>query len=473
VRGWCICGGRQVTTGEEGGGKGQPPCRSQASSRRPTGPPESQLDSRPGASSSSDSEHNHAAGGDPTAAAVVCILCPCAPSAIIPQAMYRYLVAAFLTHTPLVAGQDTGRSSSGPYYTCASQTDFIANANPFIKGICCTQSSETCSAGLYPSTCSTPPCARAVQMVSNGCMDWLAEPPQAMLSIFKTSLQALGDKCQTTTPAKNTILLSGSSTTLKGIAACGATIIDGRAEDATKWHDDLAITTPPGTTATVTVRTLWLPVDDVLEIRNGVDSKAPPLQRLQGKTVPAASTFVASGQNIFLRLLSNGKGAGQPVGLSLKVGCSCSATTACNNNGVCRDGACVCTAGWVGPTCGTPDPCISSPCKHGGTCTAAAASTRRTLSEHPSATTCEAGQLQTAITEINTQCCGADDAACVDGLPRSCDAGCAKVFLPFWDSCGWQLGSAEEYASVIALCEARVADEESGAAMDHACCMIQ
>eukprot|EP01049_Picozoa_sp_SAG25_P013151 SAG25_NODE_1956_length_2101_cov_21.696304_2_plen_148_part_00 len=84
------------------------------------------------------------------------------------------------------------------------------------------------------------------------------------------------------------------------------------------------------------------------------------------------------------------------------------------------------------------------------------------MSEHPSATTCEAGQLKTAIAEINTQCCGADDAACVNGLPRSCDAGCAKVFLPFWDSCGWELGSAEEYASVIALCEARVADEESG-----------
>jgi hypothetical protein len=310
-------------------------------------------------------------------------------------------------------------------------------------------------------------------MVCDGCMGWLAEPPQAMLGAFKTSLQALADKCQTTTPAKNTILLSASSTTLTGITACGATIIDGRAEDAGNWHDDLAITTPSGTTATITVLSFWLPDGDLLEIRDGIDVTAPRLQALRGTIKPENDTYAASGQTIFVRYLSDGSNKGKAVGFSLKVGCSCSANSHACAHGSCRDGACICIAGWVGPTCATPAPCSSSPCQHGGTCTAAAASTRRTLSEHPSATTCEAGQLQTAIAEINAQCCGADDAACANGLPRSCDAGCAKVFLPFWDSCGWELGSAEEYASVIALCEARVADEESGAAMDHACCMVQ
>ena len=47
--------------------------------------------------------------------------------------MWRYLVAS-LTHTLPIAAQATG---GRPYYTCASQTDFIGNANPFIKGICC------------------------------------------------------------------------------------------------------------------------------------------------------------------------------------------------------------------------------------------------------------------------------------------------------------------------------------------------
>ena len=42
---------------------------------------------------------------------------------------------------------------------------------------------------------------------------------------------------------------------------------------------------------------------------------------------------------------------------------------------------------------------------------------------------------------------------------RCSDAGCAAVFLPFWDSCGWEIGSAEDYADVVALCEARGKEE--------------
>ena len=42
------------------------------------------------------------------------------------------------------------------------------------------------------------------------------------------------------------------------------------------------------------------------------------------------------------------------------------------------------------------------------------------------------------------------------------DAGCAAVFLPFWDSCGWELGSASDYANVVSLCEALVHGAENG-----------
>eukprot|EP01048_Picozoa_sp_COSAG05_P026900 COSAG05_NODE_7578_length_794_cov_3.305036_1_plen_57_part_00 len=50
-----------------------------------------------------------------------------------------------------------------------------------------------------------------------------------MLRVFAVALKALADKCQATKPAENTVLLTASSTTLTGTAACGATIIDGRA----------------------------------------------------------------------------------------------------------------------------------------------------------------------------------------------------------------------------------------------------
>ena len=375
--------------------------------------------------------------------------------------MWRCYLVAALINAPLLAASDAGKE---PFFTCASQVDFIANANPFIKGICCKQESETCARGVYPSTCSSPPCARAVGMVGDGCLDWLAEPDQAMLAPgFATPLKNLVNACKATPPAVGTILLTSNTNALSGLQACGATIIDGRAESSSNWHDDLTITAPPGMTTTITVQTLWLPDSDALEIRDGVDADATRLARLQGTSKPAAPTYSASGQHIFLRLLSNGENKGKAVGFSLHVGCRCSATSACNNKGVCHDGACVCVAGWMGPTCASADPCNSSPCQHGGTCTAVAATTHRALSEHPSATACEASQLQTSTMEINEQCCGANDVACVHGVPRSCDAGCAAVFLPFWDSCGWELGSAKDYAKIIALCEARAASEKSGA----------
>ena len=330
-------------------------------------------------------------------------------------------LGAILAILPAVGAQVT--KSSAPYFTCddPSQVDFIVGANTFIKGICCTQELETCDTGLYPSTCASPECARAVKMVGDGCLDWLAEPAQAMLANgFATPLRNLVDTCKATPPAPHTILLTSATSTLAGPAACGAMIIDGRAESATNWHDDLAITAPAGMTATITVQTLWLPDSDALEIRDGADADATRLARLQGTTKPGAPTYAASGQTVFLRLLSNGENKGKAVGFSLQVGCSCSATSnACGSHGSCRDGACVCATGCMGPTCAAADPCSSSPCQHGGTCTVVAAATRRSLSEHPSAAACEASRLQASTAEINEQCCGADDATCIHGMPRS------------------------------------------------------
>ena len=66
---------------------------------------------------------------------------------------------------------------------------------------------------------------------------------------------------------------------------------------------------------------------------------------------------------------------------------------------------------------------------------------------------CGADVARTAAA-INEQCCGSDDAACSSGVPTSCDAGCAGVFLPFSRDCP---EVALPFASVVALCEATVA----------------
>ena len=69
-------------------------------------------------------------------------------------------LGAILAILPAVGAQVSG--DSAPYFTCddPSQVDFIVGANTFVKGICCTQESETCGTGLYPSTCASPACAR-------------------------------------------------------------------------------------------------------------------------------------------------------------------------------------------------------------------------------------------------------------------------------------------------------------------------
>ena len=55
---------------------------------------------------------------------------------------------------------------------------------------------------------------------------------------------------------------------------------------------------------------------------------------------------------------------------------------------------------------------------------------------------------------INAQCCGSDDDACSSGVPTSCDAGCASVFLPFVQDCP---EVASTFSGVVALCEATAA----------------
>ena len=336
--------------------------------------------------------------------------------------MWRYF-AAVLVHASCAAAQ---AAESTPYVTCATQIDFIGSANPFIDGICCTQSAEACPSGLYPSTCTSSACARAVEMVADGCTSWLAEPKQAMLRLFVVALQALADKCQATKPAENTVLLMASSTTLTGTAACGATIIDGRAESPNSWSDALAISAPLGMTATITVQTLWLPDGDALEIRDGDNFGAPRLVRLQGTTKPDPTKYTASGKDLYLRMLSDGQSKGKGVGFSMLVGCTCSADgTACGSHGSCHDGACVCVPGWTGVTCQAVDPCASSPCQHGGTCAVIAAAAReaagnhRILSEEQQQPSCDAKTLHQVTDEINEQCCGADDTACASGMPTS------------------------------------------------------
>ena len=109
--------------------------------------------------------------------------------------------------------------------------------------------------------------------------------------------------------------------------------------------------------------------------------------------------------------------------------------------------------------------CASLPCQHQGSCT-------EILRPAPDAGSggdgdgnggghrilqskdCSLKAVGAKTALINDECCGADDEACSEkGVPSSCDAGCAAVFLPFWHSCGSLFDSAT-YEPVVALCDA-------------------
>ena len=48
--------------------------------------------------------------------------------------------------------------------------------------------------------------------------------------------------------------------------------------------------------------------------------------------------------------------------------------------------------------------------------------------------------LQTRTQALNEECCNEPGEDCSSGRPASCNAGCARVLLPFFSDCGEALG---------------------------------
>ena len=48
--------------------------------------------------------------------------------------------------------------------------------------------------------------------------------------------------------------------------------------------------------------------------------------------------------------------------------------------------------------------------------------------------------LQARTDALNEECCNEPGEDCSSGRPASCNAGCARVLLPFFDDCGEALG---------------------------------
>eukprot|EP01047_Picozoa_sp_COSAG01_P087719 COSAG01_NODE_20310_length_960_cov_1.006969_1_plen_277_part_01 len=53
---------------------------------------------------------------------------------------------------------------------------------------------------------------------------------------------------------------------------------------------------------------------------------------------------------------------------------------------------------------------------------------------------------------VQARCCDEPTEDCSSGYPRTCNAGCAAVFLPFWAECGALLNNAAVYQQTASLC---------------------
>jgi hypothetical protein len=74
---------------------------------------------------------------------------------------------------------------------------------------------------------------------------------------------------------------------------------------------------------------------------------------------------------------------------------------------------------------------------------------RRSLQQQSSA---QCGNMAARTQLVQARCCDEPMEDCSSGYPRTCNAGCAAVFLPFWAECGSLLGNAVVYQQTVSLC---------------------
>jgi hypothetical protein len=65
----------------------------------------------------------------------------------------------------------------------------------------------------------------------------------------------------------------------------------------------------------------------------------------------------------------------------------------------------------------------------------------------------QCGSMAARAQSVQARCCDEPTEDCSGGYPRTCNVGCAAVFLPFWAECGSLLGSAVVYQQTVSLCQ--------------------
>ena len=84
---------------------------------------------------------------------------------------------------------------------------------------------------------------------------------------------------------------------------------------------------------------------------------------------------------------------------------------------------------------------------------------------------CDSDELSWRTDDIDRECCDEPSEDCSSGYPRTCNAGCAALFLPFWAECRTALGKgSQHFEPVVAMCEAAASDAPSLARQLNVAC---
>eukprot|EP01047_Picozoa_sp_COSAG01_P001817 COSAG01_NODE_44_length_32259_cov_19.234297_1_plen_654_part_00 len=78
----------------------------------------------------------------------------------------------------------------------------------------------------------------------------------------------------------------------------------------------------------------------------------------------------------------------------------------------------------------------------------------------------QCGNMATRAQQVQARCCDEVTEDCSGGYPRTCNAGCAAVFLPFWAECGSLLDNSAVYQPVVAMCQTAASGTDPGTSPD-------